>query len=172
MAAADQPPAPSSNPDDDNALIRRLRLAYSSSALAEVRPAMWSAAIGTATAGAGALLFLMRATVPPIAAASCAAGAGGYAYAYSCFSDGGGGGGGDAGAGAGAAAAARRQEGFHAGIGTSALVASGQLAAFRGSGANPLLLNVLLLSSASAFYFGGLGFVESGERKGGAGPLR
>jgi hypothetical protein len=140
--------APPRNPDDDNALIQRLKRAYSDSALAAVRPAHWSAAIGSATAAAGALLLLMRATVPPVAAASCAAGALGYGYAYTCF-------GADAGA-------ARRAEGFQAGLGTAALVASGQLAAFRGSGANPLLLNVLLLSSASALYYSGLAFSEKG----------
>ena len=201
MAAA---PDPYVNPDDDNALIRRLKIAYSSTALAAVRPSLWSAAIGTATAGAAALLALMRASVPPVAAVSCAGGAIGYAYAYSCFA-------GDAASsapsfsstssttatatarspllpapggteGAGPAppapplsvaererARARRNEGFMAGIGTSALVASGQLAAFRGSGANPVLLNVLMLSSASAIYYAGLGFSESAS---GAGPLR
>jgi len=202
-------PAPYSNPDDDNALIRRLKAAYSSTALATVRPSMWSAAIGTATAGAAALLTLMRATVPPLAAASCAGGALGYAYTYSCFRDDGTSGAAaplpsssspssllsSASAPAGgavtttapaaassiAAAAAvaaarereraRRSEGFMAGIGTSALVASGQLSAFRASGGNPLVLNVLLLSSASAFYYAGLGFSES-PQSAKAGALR
>ena len=151
MASAE----PEGNIDDDNALLRRLKAFYGDSSLATVRPAHWSTAMGLASAGAGALLFLMRATVPPVAAASCLGGAAGFGYSYACFAPG--------------AAREDRREGFLAGVGTSAIVACGNASAFIGT-RNPLLLNMIMLSSVSALYCVGLAAsegVDIVEKRGG-----
>jgi len=140
------------NPDDDNDFIRRLKLLYQDTSLASVRPSLWSAAMGFSAAGAGGLLIAMG--VPMLASASCLLGSLGYGYTWWLFqpveND-------------PKLVRARREEGYLSGIGTSALVASGNISAFRlAKGASPILLNMLLLNSVSAIYYSGLSFSEGG----------
>jgi hypothetical protein len=149
------PPPPYYNPDDENDFIRRLKLLYQDTALASVRPSLWSAAMGFSAAGAGGLLIAMN--VPIIASASCLGGSLGYLYTWYCFQPI---------ENNPSLVKSRREEGYLSGIGTSALVASGNVAAFRNAkGASPILLNMLLLNSVSALYFSGLSFVEGGIKK-------
>jgi hypothetical protein len=146
------------NPDDDNEFIRRLKLLYQDTSLASVRPSLWSAAMGFSAAGAGGLLIAMG--VPMLASASCLLGSLGYGYTWWLFqpveND-------------PKLVRARREEGYLSGIGTSALVASGNISAFRlAKGASPILLNMLLLNSVSAIYYSGLSFSEGGGGGGGS----
>ena len=153
-SAHPSPQQPYYNPDDDNDFIRRLKLFYQDTSLASVRPSLWSAAMGFSAAGAGGLLIAMG--VPILASGACLAGSIGYGYTWWLFqpveND-------------PRLVRARREEGYLSGIGTSALVASGNIAAFRlAKGASPILLNMLLLNSVSAIYYSGLSFSEGGRR--------
>lgn len=164
--------------------MEKLKNVYGASPMAnQFRPSAWSLIMAITSAGGLGLSAAAQLPRPlllyPVGAIV------GYAYTYNCFQDSD-----DSSvvsnvlgrsqpaspasdetvtAGGAAAEADRRRarvekrkEGYLAGIGTSALLASGQVTAYR-QVRNPISLNLLLLSAASAFYYSGLMMVDSGE---------